>query len=412
MKTYSVDWYHHLPEHAKGILETLQNAGFEAYAVGGCVRDLWLGLQPKDFDIVSSATPEEVEKLFPRTEGVGRQFGIMVVVTDSGPVEVARFRADAEYKDGRHPESVVFSSPEEDAKRRDFTINALFYDPRKGLVIDYVDGVADLKGRLLRCVGDPSARFQEDALRMLRAARFHAQLGERGFSLDAEIIPAIRAQAERLRLVSRERITQEICRMFLSPKPALGLRDLIDMKLWQIIFACPEINNHTLLRFDSLKDAAREATGQSLTLAVAVGAAARWLPDWEWESGFVLNRESKAAARHIPALALTLEIFSNLDLAGQKGLLADPLFPEAWAVLKAEKNLLGTEALNEIKRKKTTWEQAGTLNPPALLKGADLIAAGFQAGPTIKTILEKVRRAQLNEQIHSTEEALSLARKV
>ena len=159
MRTFGVDWYHHLPPHVKGILGTLHGAGHEAYLVGGAVRDLWLGLGPKDFDLASSATPEEVEQLFTRTESVGRQFGIMIVIAEEGAVEVARFRADAEYKDGRHPEAITFSSPEEDAKRRDFTLNALFYDGAKKQVIDYVGGVEDIEARLIRCVGDPRKRF-------------------------------------------------------------------------------------------------------------------------------------------------------------------------------------------------------------------------------------------------------------
>src|SRR6218665_1336476 len=155
MRSYDVEWYHHLPSHVKEILDRLQGAGRKAFVVGGAVRDLWLGRKPKDFDIVSEATPEEIEKLFPKTLDVGRAFGIMIVVTGDGPVEVARFRADGAYTDGRHPDEIRFSDPDEDAQRRDFTINGLFYDHATGKVLDYVGGVEDLKAKRIRAVGDP-----------------------------------------------------------------------------------------------------------------------------------------------------------------------------------------------------------------------------------------------------------------
>src|SRR5262249_37279292 len=145
---------------------------------------------------------------------------------------------DAEYKDGRHPTGVVFSSPEEDAKRRDFTINALFCDPVKGELIDWVGGVEDLQGKRIRCVGDAGQRFEEDSLRMLRAARFHSQLAERGFELDGELGAAIRKHASRLSLVSRERVTQEVGKILLSPRPSVGLFDLVLLGLWQPVFGC------------------------------------------------------------------------------------------------------------------------------------------------------------------------------
>src|SRR3989338_7851594 len=165
-----------LYRNAVGIVRTLKKAGHEDYFVGGCGRDLVMRRDPKDYDVATSARPEEVAKLFRRTIPVGAQFGVQIVMIGKTAYEVATFRTDQEYKDGRHPEGVIFSSPKEDALRRDFTVNGLFYDPLKKKVIDYVGGREDLKKRLIRAIGDPDSRFAEDRLRMLRAVRFAATL--------------------------------------------------------------------------------------------------------------------------------------------------------------------------------------------------------------------------------------------
>jgi len=189
MVSYDVEWYHHLPSHVKEILGRLESNGHKAYVVGGSVRDLWLGTKPKDFDLVSDASPEQIEALFPKTLDVGRSFGIMIVVCPEGPVEIARFRTDGAYTDGRHPNEVTFTNPEEDARRRDFTINALFYELGTEKVIDYVGGVDDLRAQKIRTVGEARERFAEDSLRMLRAVRFCAQLPS--FTLDPAVNAAI-----------------------------------------------------------------------------------------------------------------------------------------------------------------------------------------------------------------------------
>lgn len=395
----------------KGILETLRGAGHEAYLVGGCVRDLWLGLKPKDFDLVSSATPDEIEKLFPRTEGVGRQFGIMIVITDEGPFEVARFRADAGYQDGRHPTNVVFSSPEEDAKRRDFTVNALFFDPVKGEVIDYVDGVADLEKKCLRCVGDPEKRFEEDSLRMLRAARFHAQLAPRGFTLDPALVQAVRSNAHRLSLVSRERVTQEVARIFLSPQPSVGLFDLVLMSLWEPVFGCspPAANVHA--RFDVLGESFTRLTGKPAELALFVAAAARWFPRWKPETSFVLTREAKAALKEVPVLLPQFRTYSSLPKAARKLLLTRPHAFEAIAIARETASEDELNLLDFAEEEYAQWSEAGTLNPAPLVTGADLLAAGYKAGPRIKEQLDRVRAAQLNGDISTREEALELLKR-
>ena len=167
----------HRERVARAIAGRLRAAGYTAYLAGGCVRDHLLSREPKDFDVATDAPANIVQQLFPKTVPVGVQFGVVIVVLEGESVEVATFRSDAPYIDGRHPSSVRFSTPAEDARRRDFTINGMFIDPTTDAVIDYVGGQADLRAGIIRAIGDPAARFGEDRLRLLRAVRFAAQLG-------------------------------------------------------------------------------------------------------------------------------------------------------------------------------------------------------------------------------------------
>lgn len=205
-----------VPEAAAGILEELNAHGFEAYVVGGCVRDSLLGRMPEDWDITTSATPEEVKKIFKRTIDTGISHGTVTVMADHTGYEVTTYRIDGEYEDGRHPRTVEFTrSLEEDLKRRDFTINAMAYNKEKGLV-DAFGGLQDLKDHIIRCVGNPLDRFTEDALRILRALRFSAQLG---FTVESGTKKAIREIAPNLAKVSRERIAVELTKLLLSDNP-------------------------------------------------------------------------------------------------------------------------------------------------------------------------------------------------
>lgn len=201
-------------ELARGIVERLQAAGFEAFWVGGCVRDLQLGREPEDYDIATSARPEQIEALFPRTKSVGRQFGVILVIEDGREFQVATFRAEADYRDGRRPSRVRFADARADALRRDFTINGLFFDPIAGRLYDWVGGRADLRARLIRTIGPPEERFAEDHLRMLRAVRLAANLE---FDIEPRTFEAIRALAPKIQRVSAERIREELNRLFLPP---------------------------------------------------------------------------------------------------------------------------------------------------------------------------------------------------
>jgi len=209
---------------ARSLVQRLQDAGYVAYYAGGCVRDALLGLTPKDYDIATSARPGEVQRLFPRTVTVGAHFGVVVVLEHGYEFQVATFRSDDVYVDGRHPVGVVYSTPEQDAERRDFTINGMFFDPLRGEVIDYVHGREDLHARIVRAIGTPEARIREDRLRLLRATRFSAKFG---FEIEPATWEAIRANAAGIHAVSAERIREELVRIFTSPSRVRGF-DLLD----------------------------------------------------------------------------------------------------------------------------------------------------------------------------------------
>lgn len=205
-----------VPQKGQAIIDAIRRAGFEAYVVGGCVRDCILGREPEDWDITTSATPAQVKALFPRTIDTGLQHGTVTVVMDREGFEVTTYRLDGKYEDGRHPKEVTFTpSLEEDLKRRDLTINAMAYNDREGLV-DLFGGMEDLEAGIVRCVGNPGERFEEDALRILRAIRFSAQLG---YAIEEETLGAIRRLAPRLSRISAERIQVELVKLLVSPHP-------------------------------------------------------------------------------------------------------------------------------------------------------------------------------------------------
>jgi tRNA nucleotidyltransferase (CCA-adding enzyme) len=217
----------------KDLCQRLKESGYQTLLAGGCVRDLLMGREPNDFDIATSATPDQIEALFPKSLNVGKAFGVIILPFDNFQLEVATFREDLEYKDGRRPEGVKFSTPEADAKRRDFTVNALFVDPDTGQIIDYVGGEADIKRRLIKTVGDAKARFNEDKLRLMRAVRFAAQLD---FEIDPATYQAVTEMASQVTVVSRERIRDELLKLIQAKENVKGLKLLRDTGLLKAIF--------------------------------------------------------------------------------------------------------------------------------------------------------------------------------
>src|SRR5262245_795849 len=209
------------PDLAIEVIKELRRHGHEAYFVGGCVRDMVMKIEPADYDVATSAHPEQIVKIFPRTESIGAQFGVVLVIQKGHPFEVATFRSDEAYIDGRRPTGVVFTDAKQDVLRRDFTINGLLYDPLTGEVIDYVNGRADIDAKIVRAIGDPHARFEEDKLRILRAIRFGARLG---YTIEPATWNAVRAMASKIHQVSSERIRDELTRVLTEGQAARGMR--------------------------------------------------------------------------------------------------------------------------------------------------------------------------------------------
>lgn len=220
------------------IIEDLKKAGYEAYWAGGCVRDMLLGIQPKDFDIVTSAKPDDIERILEHTIPIGKQFGVILAIKNGHHFEIATFRSDAGYSDGRRPDAVEFTNAKEDALRRDFTINAMFYDPSTDQVMDYVDGQKDMRDRLVRFIGNPEERIKEDHLRILRAVRFRNAFD---FQYHPETYQSIKKHVNLIKSISPNRIADELNKMIMSKNPARAFEELFEIGALQIII--PELCN-------------------------------------------------------------------------------------------------------------------------------------------------------------------------
>jgi poly(A) polymerase len=392
------------------VARRLRGEGYEAWFAGGCVRDLLLGGTPKDWDIATDARPEAVQALFPKTVAVGAAFGVVQVLMGRGRAyEVATFRADGSYLDGRRPASVAYSSSREaDVERRDFTINALLMDPESAEVLDYVGGQADLRAGVIRAVGDPARRFEEDRLRMLRAVRFAARLG---FTIEPETWAALTTRAGRLEAVSPERITQELEGLLLGPRPGHGLRLLERSGLAE---AClPEARPaHLAEACDRLPEATRELDAEArAAVAWALVHAAYAAP--EVEPRLRDRRLSRARLRAVQDLLDTAARVRDAEAPARAPVLKrvhGAAAPQRRAFLYA----LGGPGADLVER----WDEAARFleaHPPApeaFLSGADLKALGISPGPHFKRILEAVEAAALEGRVKRREAALALAREV
>jgi hypothetical protein len=389
------------------VVRRLRETGFEAYWAGGCVRDELLGRRPKDFDVATSATPRQVRELFGRrTLAIGAAFGVMTVrgPKRAGAIEVATFRRDAETSDGRRPDHVTFSSAEEDAARRDFTINGLFYDPLQQRVIDFVGGQQDLARRVVRAIGPPRDRFAEDKLRLLRAVRFAAALD---FALESETAAALREMAGQITVVSPERIAMEMRCILVEPGRVRGIRLLVDVGLAEAVL--PEIvrgpDPQQLDRALALLERLR-APAFPLALAALVGE----MVDAEVARGIGLRW--RLANREIDEVAWLVE--HRGALAGARTAAwsrLQPLVIHPWIVdLLAMHEAASAEGAEEAAFCRGLLSRPPeSLDPPPLLSGDDLLARGIPAGPIYKPLLERLRAAQLDGEIHTREEALTLA---
>jgi poly(A) polymerase len=394
-------------DFAASVVARLREAGFEAYWAGGCVRDILLGLEPADYDVATNARPEQVASLFRRTVGVGVSFGVVMVLgpRGAGEVEVATFRSDGAYVDGRRPESVVFSTAESDASRRDFTINGMFLDPETGRVIDSVGGRDDLERRVLRAIGDPAARFAEDKLRLLRAVRFAARFG---LAIDPATRRAVESMASQVTTVSVERIAQELRRMLVHSTRAEAMRMAREVGLVAAILPALDADEGRWDEMMRVLEHLPEAPGFPLAFAALLGEVGR-----DVAVGLVASfKLSNAERDRIAWLAenrRTLDDPAGLPRHRLKRLLASDGIHDLIALRRAEAmaNDADLSAVVYCEDYLRT-EPDGPINPPPLLTGHDLARHGLRPGPRFATLLEAARDAQLDGLITTQEEALAL----
>ena len=408
-------------EFARGVVHRLRGAGHEALWAGGCVRDELLGRTPADYDVATSALPEQVRNLFgrSRTLAVGAAFGVITVVgpKGSGQVEVTTFRTDAEYTDGRHPAGVSFSTPADDAQRRDFTINGLFLDPLTGEVHDHVGGRADLEAGVVRAIGVPALRFGEDHLRMLRAVRFAAGFG---FVLEAGTRAAIERFAPQVATVSPERVAAELRAMLSRPGRGRALDLLRDTGLARVVF--PELFPPGLAERGPVTwtDASRtiealEDPSLPVALAVLAEGASAVVPAITSRLR-LSNREAESAAwlrAALDALAGPGQAPDARPWSTVQPWLAHRDAPLLADILRARATIAGDgdAATTVAARALSAWVERCLarprveLDPPPLLGGHDLLAAGIRPGPAIGVMLARVRALQLDGGLASAAEA-------
>ena len=431
-------------ELAERICRDLRAAGHQAYLVGGCVRDLLLGREPADYDVATDATPERVQQLFPGSLTVGAQFGVIIVVDDSTQVEVATFRSDVGYSDGRHPDQVVFSrSPQEDVRRRDFTINGLLLDPQTGQVCDFVGGRDDLRAGLVRTIGDPELRFREDKLRMARAVRFAARFG---YAIEPATFATIRKLAPEVLQVSAERLRDELTKLLTEGAARRGLELLDDTRLLQVVL--PEVAKmkgveqppqfhpegdvwiHTRLMLERLTPGCSRTlawgvllhdVGKPPTFTPPSGPGDRIRFDNHVEVGTRMAEEicrrlrfSTDDTEQIAALVanhLRFKDVFQMRASTLKRFVRLPRFDEHLELhrldcLASHGNL---EAHDYVRRflAETPPEQ---FRPERLVTGDDLKGMGFSPGPLFREILEAVEDAQLDGRVATREEALAFIR--
>ncbi len=396
------------------VVQRLRDAGYEALWAGGCVRDLLLNREPTDFDVATSARPEQVRQLFgtKRTLAVGAAFGVIIVLpkdAEAGQIEVATFRNDAQYSDGRRPDAVTFSTAQEDAARRDFTINGMFYDPLKQTVIDYVGGQQDLERCLIRAIGDADARIGEDKLRMLRAVRFAARFS---FAIEAATEAAVARHAHELCVVSGERMTAEMHKTLQTPGREMALRTWAETGLMKVLL--PELADRWSTDCRRVCALVRAIEPTPWTAALS----ACWLPQFEADpsglEGSLIDLKQRLK-------------FSNEELDQlQVALRAQPLLAQArsvpWSRLQpllidihiaaAIELLRARVACGEVDQAELDFVAArlawpsSQLNPAPLIDGQSLQSIGLKPGPRFKDLLNHVRRAQLDGLINDRAAAL------
>lgn len=388
----------------------LRDAGFIAYWAGGCVRDQLLGRTPKDYDVATDATPPQIRELFGRrrTLAIGAAFGVITVLgpQGAGQIEVATFRRETTYSDGRHPDSVSFSSAQEDASRRDFTINGMFYDPVERRVIDFVGGQEDLQRRQIRSIGDPDERIGEDKLRMLRAVRFTATFE---FELETGTFEAIRRRAAEIHVVSAERIAEEMRKMLVDVHRARAVRLLLDTGLASEVL--PEIVPAALQDERALEQSLAlleqlEQPGFPLALAALLGRRV------EPQAAEEICRRWRLSNRETDRVRWLLEHCDALRAApSQRWSAVQPVLIAAGAedllALGEAEARIGLGDRDDVAWCRRQLERPREeLNPPPLVTGDNLKGHGVPPGPAYSMLLDRARKAQLDGEISTQEEAL------
>lgn len=398
-----------LEDAGLAIVRRLRQHGYEAYWAGGCVRDMLLKSVPADIDVATNARPEAIDKIFSRTRKVGAQFGVVLVRQGEYWIETATFRTDLNYKDGRRPEQVVFTTAEEDAKRRDFTINGLFYDPIDKCVIDYVGGQDDLDARVVRAIGDPSERFAEDHLRMLRAVRFATRLD---FAIDPATADAIRKNADKITRISPERIREELDKMFTQPTRSKSLTIMSEMGLLDHLW--PGADWPT----DRVERAAKilAALGDEADLVLSLAALLR---ECSPDDAAQVGNNLRCSNEHIEHIRWLLRHYNRLSkaetlgLSDLKKLIAHERFDDLLTLHRAVCIAKGYPLdANDAARRRRDAIPSEEVSPSPFITGLDLISLQLEPGPRFKEILDTLYDAQLNNELSSREQALQRLRQI
>jgi tRNA nucleotidyltransferase/poly(A) polymerase len=388
------------------VIRRLQSHGFQALLAGGCVRDMLLGRQPKDYDVATDAEPDAVIRLFERTLKVGAKFGVVVVLLHGRQIEVATFRRDTSYSDGRHPDQVIFADAAHDASRRDFTINGMFYDPIGDRVIDYVEGRHDLAKGIVRTIGNADDRFGEDYLRMLRAVRFATQLT---FSIESETFAAIQRNAHAITGISGERIAAELEGILVHPNRAGGASRLFESGLADTIFpGLPgDHAQHAVAVLGRLR--------RRVDFALAVAAFFTGTPAEQAMTLCHILKLSRDNHKHIHFLLSHRSrlLDDSMSLAQLKKLLAEPYFWDLYELERATQKAAGDkDALSRLARlrRRIATLRGIEVKPKPLLDGHDLMHLGAVSGPALGQLAEELYVAQLEGHIQTRDQAQQWAR--
>lgn len=392
-------------EAAIKIIKRLHSKGYEALLAGGCVRDMLLGRRAKDYDVATDARPKDVIKLFKRTLKVGAKFGVVIILIEDKQIEVATFRTETDYVDGRHPSAVKFATAAEDATRRDFTINGMFYNPLNREVIDYVGGQVDLKKQRIRTIGKAQERFGEDYLRMLRAVRFSAQLD---FAIEPKTFSAVRRNAKNITKISGERIAMELEGILVSPNRSAGMKLLIKSGLAKEIF--PGFTSKKEELAVRVLGKLRKKIDFPLGLAALfAGCTTKFALD-----SCKLLKLSRNQTKHIKFLLSNRDkLFDKeMSLAQLKMLVSEAYFEDLYELQKAiqKGQRKSISALVNLRKRINALGDI-ELKPKPLLDGYDLMRLGATAGPSLGQLAQEMYIAQLEGNLQRKEQAKKWARK-